>query len=277
MVVRSLRRRTPGLETVVVTMKTHGDRSQRPGSSPDFTGALEEALREGAIDLAVHSAKDLMAADPPGLHIAAYPRRADPRDCFIAQEGLLRSRAHIGSSSLRRRAQLLRWRPDLRIQDIRGNVDTRIRSVQDRTLDAVIVAKAGVDRLGRSAEISGILPTERFLPAPGQGALAVQVRARDRSTRALVRKVDHPPTRAAVQAERALARALAASCNVPLGALATVRGRRLSLRAEVLSCDGTRSVRASRTGRIDRPEELGRELARDLTRAGARSLIEEAP
>ena len=274
LVVRSLRRHHPGLRVEVVPITTRGDRDPRRGISPDFTGAIEKALSSGAIDVAVHSAKDLAAGDPPGLVIAAYPPRADPRDGWVSrQRGLLPKGAHVGTSSVRRRAQLLRWRPDLVPREIRGNVDSRIRKVASRQVDAIIVARAGVVRLGRSNELRGVLPLRWFLPSPGQGALAVQTRASDGRTRSLVRAIDHPPTRASVEAERSVARTLNASCNVPLGALARVHDSRLRICAEVLSSDGVRSLRASRAGPATRARALGRSVGEALKQAGAGRLL----
>lgn len=257
-------------------MTTRADRDLRPGRPADFTSTLESALRAREIDLAVHSAKDLLAEDSAGLAVAAYPRRADPRDCLVLQRADLRAGARIGSSSLRRHAQLLRWNPSLRVEEVRGNVDTRIRLVRDRQLDGVILAKAGIDRLRRSADISVVLPLQRFLPAPGQGALAVQVRARDRGMRTVVATIDHRPTRAAVEAERAVAAALGASCDIPLGALALSRGGRLHLRAEVLSPDGARSIAVTAVGAPGQATAIARRAARRLRTAGVRDLLERA-
>lgn len=273
-VMRLFRRIDPRRPVEFVSVTTQGDRDLRPGVSPDFTGALEQALLEGEIDVAVHSTKDLAAFDRPGLVIAAYPRRADPRDCWVAgNRRSLPEGARVGTSSLRRRAQLLRWRPDLRLKEVRGNVDTRISLVRARTVDAVVLAKAGIDRLGRAEEVSGILPLGRFLPAPGQGAIALQVRRRDRSTRALAARVDHSATRSCVEAERSLARGLGASCDVPLGALARVGRGKFWLEAEVLSEDGVRSVRSALPGSLASPRALGRRVALRLERAGARALL----
>ena len=273
-VVRSLRRHHPGLRVEVIPITTRGDQDRRRRIPPDFTGAIEQALRRGAIDVAVHSAKDLAAGDPPGLVIAAYPPRADPRDGWVSRHrGFLPKGARVGTSSVRRRAQLLRWRPDLVVREIRGNVDRRIRKVASLQLDAIVVARAGVVRLGRSSELRGVLPLRWFLPSPGQGALAVQARASDGRTRSLVRAIDHPPTRASVEAERSVARTLNASCNVPLGALARVHDGRLRIRAEVLSVDGARSLRASRAGAPSRAQTLGRSVGEALKRAGADRLL----
>ncbi len=173
LVVRRLRRADPNATFEVVAVDSAGDRDRSGRSAPDFTGKFEEMLDRGRIDLAVHSAKDLPARTGSPFAIVAYPPRADPRDCFVARKDLdplrLPPRARIGSSSLRRRAQLLRWRPDLRVHEIRGNVDTRIALVRTGVIDAIVVAVAGMTRLGRRSEISGLLPSRRFLPAPDRG------------------------------------------------------------------------------------------------------------
>lgn len=274
LVVRALQRRTPGLRIEVKTVTTQGDRSRRPRGSPDFTGAIEDALREGRIDAAVHSAKDLPAEDPTDLVIAAYPRRADVRDCWIANDDRpLPLGARVGTSSVRRIAQLHRWRPDLKVCEVRGNVGTRIRLSREGRVDAVVLAKAGVERLGRAGEVSGVLSLRWFLPSPGQAALAVQTRADDPRARSVVRTIDHRPTRAAVEAERCVAETLGASCNVPLGTLARVGNGRLSLSAEVLSTDGARTVRSRMDGSASSARNLGRRLGVALERAGARALL----
>ncbi|MFZ1023500.1 MAG: hydroxymethylbilane synthase, partial [Thermoplasmata archaeon] len=220
-----------------IPVDTSGDRDRSPGSSPDFTDSIDRALIGGTIDLAVHSAKDLPVELDPRLALLACPRRADPRDCLVfASEGVSRTLprgAKVGSSSLRRRAQLLRWRPDLTVVEIRGNVGTRIGLVQSGAIDAAILAVAGISRLGRSAEIGRILPATSFLPAPAQGALAVVARSGDTLLSSVVSRLDHAATRACVTAERAFAAALGGDCQVPLGALAKGHGESISVEGEV--------------------------------------------
>ncbi|MGI0067396.1 MAG: hydroxymethylbilane synthase, partial [Thermoplasmata archaeon] len=177
--VRRLARAIPAATFETVVVETEGDRDRRAGVALDFTSALERQLRRREIDLAIHSTKDLAARDPPDLGIVAYPPRADPRDCLVAARGALARGGSVGSSSLRRRAQLARWRPDLSIREIRGNVDTRIRAVRSGRLDAVIVARAGLVRLRRGREATTVLPWKRFVPSPGQGAIAIEMRRRD--------------------------------------------------------------------------------------------------
>lgn len=274
-VIARLRRAHPNATFEVVAVESAGDRS--PGASPDFTGVLERLLSRRRIDIAVHSAKDLPARTAREFSIVAYPPRADPRDCLVARTGVdamrLPPRSRIGSSSLRRRAQLLRWRPDLRVPEIRGNVDTRIGLVRTGAVDAVILAVAGVVRLARDSEISATLPSRAFLPAPGQGALALEARREDRRVGRLAARIDSPRVRAAVTAERELAGAIGGDCNLPLGALARVRSGALVLRAEALSPDGTIALAARGTASPDRAASLGRRVGRALAGAGARELL----
>lgn len=274
LVLGALRREAPRRRFELVGILTAGDRG---GAATDFTGALAEALRSGRIDLAVHSAKDLPARDPPDLVVAAYPRRADFRDCVVRAPGrrgpLLPDGARVGSSSRRRRAQLLRARPDLTVVPIRGNVDSRLRRLDRGDLDAVVLAAAGLLRLGRADAIGGYLDPARFLPCPGQGALAVAVRRADRPLRALARRLDHPATRSAVAAERAVAAGLGTDCDAPFGALGRVRGGALRLRAELLEPEGRSTVAASGGGPAGAPLGLARAVARRLRAGGADALL----
>jgi hydroxymethylbilane synthase len=276
LVVDRLARRVPDHRFETVPIETSGDRDRRAGSSPDFTDAIDRALARGEIDLAVHSAKDLPSELDRRFVLAACPPRADPRDCLIVAADLdplhLSSGARVGSSSLRRRAQLLRWRPDLTVVEIRGNVDTRLAMVRSGSVDAVIVAVAGVARLGRASEVGRVLPTRTFLPAPAQGALAVVARAADRNLIQVAGRVDDPPSHACVVAERAFSASLGGDCRVPLGALARSRSGLLTLTGEVLSVDGRSRLRARRSGVTRRAEELGRALGGELRRAGAMRL-----
>ncbi len=277
LVARALARAHRELSVRLCPMATSGDRVLRPGTAPDFTDALDRALLDGTVDVAVHSAKDLPVAPVPGLTVAACPRRADPRDCLVVAGsvavGELPKGARVGSSSLRRQAQLLRWRPDLQVVELRGNVDRRVARVRSGELDAVILAVAGLVRLGRSDEIRRRLPTAEFLPAPAQGALAVVVRANDRKTLALAREIDDPPTHAAVVAEQAFAALLGGDCRVPLGALARLHRGRLRLEGEVLSPDGRVRLRGSAVGRLADARGVGRRLARGLLARGAGLLL----
>jgi hydroxymethylbilane synthase len=275
-VLRRLRRVLPTRTFEAVPIETSGDADRSKGSSPDFTDAIDRALARGDIDLAVHSAKDLPAVLDRRFSLAALPPRADPHDCLVVSGAVSRlpldRGARVGSSSVRRRAQLLRWRPDLRVIDIRGNVDTRIGLVQRGTVDAAILAVAGIARLHRSSEIACILPVQSFLPAPAQGALALLTRATDTTLTREVHRVDDPPTRTRVTAERAFSAALGGDCRVPLGALATLKGGTLTLTGEVLSPNGRTRLRARRAGRPGEAEALGRDLGASLLARGALGL-----
>ena len=277
-VVARLIRTVPAARFEVVPLDASGDRDLTPGSSPDFTDALDRALLRGELDLAVHSAKDLPAELDPELAIVACPRRADPRDCLVANTprpaASLPRGARIGSSSLRRRAQLLRWRPDLAVVEVRGNVDSRIRQVRSGALDAVMLAVAGVSRLGRAKEIGHIFPAASFVPAPAQGALAVVARASDSAAASVAHRVDDGGTHTAVVAERAFAAALGGDCRLPLGALATLRGETVSLVGEVLSPDGRRSLRKRRHAPASEAAAVGSILGEEMRRGGALDLMD---
>ena len=234
------------------------------------------------IDAAIHSLKDLPGQLDHRLTLAAVPEREDPRDALISRHGLrladLPAGAVVATSSLRRSAQVLHLRPDLRIADIRGNVDTRLRkALAPDGPDATILAVAGLRRLGLDGHITEILPVDVLTPAVGQGALAVEVRADDRRTRRLLKQIDHPPTRQAVTAERAVLATLGGGCQVPLGAYAAVapEGELLRLIAVVASLDGKRLIRVEREGPVRRPVALGRSVARELLRRGAAQILDE--
>ncbi len=270
-VLRHLRALDPQLRFEVVALRTAGDRSLRPipelGRTGVFTGELERALQEGAVDLAVHSLKDLPTVSTPGLVVAAVPAREDPRDVLVgpwASLDALPAGARVGTTSPRRKAQLLAHRRDLQVVPLRGNVDTRLRKVASGEVDAAVMAAAGLLRGGWADRIRQYLDPEVVLPAPGQGALAVQVRERDERLRELAGQIDHPPTRAAVEAERAFLKALKGGCSLPAGALATLEAGWLRLRVRVLSGDGSRQVSAVREGGPEDAERLGREAAEEV-------------
>ncbi len=275
-VVASLSRRRAAPRFEIVPIVPSGDRALRSGASPDFTDALDRALLDGRIDLAVHSAKDLPSTLDPRLTLAACPDRADPRDALVLRGRRPRSRlargGRVGSSSPRRRAQLLRWRRDLDVVEIRGNVGRRLDLVGRGDVDAAVLAVAGLARLGRSAEIARILPTRGFLPAPAQGALAVLTRTDAPELRRLVGGIDRPIVRACVLAERQVADTLRADCRMPLAALATPRRNVLTLRAEVLDPSGRTSVRYRAQGSAARAVDLGREVGAHLLGQGAQEL-----
>ena len=281
-VARQLRALGHTVELVEVT--TEGDTSTASlatiGGTGVFAAALRRALLAGEVDLAVHSLKDLPTAAEPGLVVAAVPVREDPRDVLVAASGAtlgeLPAGSLVGTGSPRRVAQLAALGLGLELKDIRGNVDTRIAMVRDGALDAVVLARAGLARLGRLAEATEVLDPLQVLPAPGQGALAVECRDDDPSTIALVRELEDPDTRAAVTAERAVLAALEAGCSAPVGALAEVvegqDGVELSLRAFVGAVDGSVDLRRSLVGSLERPAELGERLAAVLLEDGAGAL-----
>lgn len=279
-VLARLERASPGSRFEVVPVDTSGDRDRSIGGSPDFTDTIDRALLHGEVDLAVHSAKDLPVELDRRFALLAVPPRANPRDCLVVGRGRdarsLPHGARAGSSSLRRRAQLLRWRRDLTVVEVRGNVDTRLRLVASGEVDAIVLAVAGITRLGRAAEIDRVLPTTSFLPAPAQGALAVVARSGDSDLASAVRRIDHRASRLCVTAERRFAAALGGDCRVPLGALATVRGGTISLTGEVLAPDGRLSLRRRRVGPARDAETLGAQLGRDLLARGASDLISSA-
>jgi hydroxymethylbilane synthase len=276
-VLRRLRRAVPDLKFEPVPIETSGDRTTAPEGSTDFTDAIDRALLLGTVDLAVHSAKDLPSVLDRRFVLAACPRRGDPRDCLVVAPGLSASRlpkgARVGSSSPRRRAQLLRWRRDLEVVPLRGNVDTRLERVRARTVDAAVLAVAGLVRLRRGATIGTRLQPQQFLPAPGQGTLAIVTRAGDRSLVQRLGAVNDRTTHECLTAERALAAELGGSCHVPMGALATIRPDGLALEGEVLDPDGHATVRMRRVGDRGAPAELGVAVARGLRVLGADELI----
>ena len=280
-VIDLLSARHPAVRWDVVGITTKGD-VQRTASLASlgrgvFVKEIEAALLSGEIDLAVHSLKDLPTEQTPGLAIAAYPLRDDPRDALVSRRGLplelLPLGARVGTSSVRRAAQALAARPDVAVRPLRGNVDTRLRKALTDEYDAIIVAAAGVLRLGMGDRITQYLPSEVCLPEAGQGALAVQVRADDAGTSRLAAVIDDAPTRQAVTAERAVVTALGGGCTVPIAALALVRGAELEIQGLVASADGKRLVRAKVVGRADAAEQAGKDLALKLLEMGANEIL----
>lgn len=271
-------------EVELVEISTHGDRSSQAvtemGSTGVFVSALRDALTAGHIDFAVHSYKDLPTAPADGLVLAAVPARADSRDALVARDGLtfaeLPAGATVGTGAPRRVGQLRHVRPDLELVAIRGNVDTRLRMVTDGRLDAVVVACAGLDRIDRSAAATDILGVEVMMPAPAQGALAIECRADDTALREVLGVLEDPTTRAAVTAERAMLAALEAGCTAPIGAFATTDERDLVLHGVVAAVDGSAAVRLSRTGPPTDADAIGRSLASDLVAAGVTDLLGSA-
>ena len=262
-----------GREAEIVVIKTSGDKMQQApltqiGGKGIFIKELEEALIEEAIDLAVHSVKDVPTDIPSRLMFPAVCRRDDVRDCLVGSTlANLRNGARVGTSSLRRQAQLRHLRPDLDLRDLRGNVDTRLRKVESGEYEAVMVAKAGLDRLGLSKRISEVLSPEVCMPAVGQGAIAVQCRLKDTEAGDLLAPLDDAETRTAIIAERALLGALQGGCQVPLGAWARVERGELVLDACVCSVDGSQYVKQRATALPDQAAQLGEHMARKIGRA----------
>ncbi len=261
-------------------IKTTGDKITdvplaKVGTKGLFTKEIEEALLAGQIDLAVHSMKDLPTVVPEGLTIAAIPEREDPRDAILGCKLLdLPSGAKVGTSSLRRAAQLRALRPDLEVEPVRGNLDTRLRKLDEGRYMAIVLAAAGLRRMGWDGRIAEILSTNYMCPAVGQGALAIETRAGGGAAYEICDKLDHVPTRVCVTAERALLAALGGGCQVPIGAYATLDGGELHLTAVVAAPDGSRLIRRNATGPEDSPEELGTQLGTDLLEAGADDILE---
>jgi hydroxymethylbilane synthase len=277
-----------GREVALVDVTTEGDVSRAPlatiGGTGVFVGALRDALLRGEVDVAVHSLKDLPTTDPEALVVAAVPPREDPRDAVVARDrltlGELPVGARVGTGSPRRAAQLQALGLGLEVVPVRGNVDTRLRKVHDGELDAVVLARAGLARLGRLDEVTEALDPLQMLPAPGQGALAVEVRAGDEELVERVRQaLDDRATRVAVTAERTVLADLEAGCSAPVGALAELvegdDGEELWVRAVALSPDGALSVRRSASGSAHDPAGLGRRLAAEMLEDGAARLLGE--
>jgi len=287
--VADLIREHLGREVELVEVSTEGDRSAAPlatlGGTGVFVSALRDALLAGEVDVAVHSLKDIPTTPADGIALAAVPQREDPRDAVVARDGLtlgeLPVGSRLGTGSPRRVSQLEALGLGLEIEGIRGNVDTRIRKVREGEVDAVVLARAGLARLGRLDEVTEVLDPLQMLPAPGQGALAVECRSGDTDLVAALGRLDDAPTRAAVTAERAVLNTLEAGCSAPLGALAEVvegeDGEELWLRAVALSEDGGLSVRMSATGPVAEAEQLGRRLASDMLDDGAADLMHAPP
>jgi len=259
------------VETVVI--RTTGDRVRDRtlaaiGGKGLFTREIEEALLAGMVDLAVHSLKDVPTILPDGLVIASHLPRADPRDAFVSPKAAtlaeLPARAVVGTASLRRQAQVLHARPDLKIIPLRGNVETRLRKLAEGAIDATLLAVAGLVRLGAEAAITGIMPIEQMLPAPAQGTIAVEARAGDRRVLQWLAAIDDAPTAACSAAERALLAGLDGSCRTPIAALAQIAGERLTLRARIIRPDGRECHDAERAGSIVDATALGHETAADL-------------
>jgi hydroxymethylbilane synthase len=273
-----------GVDAEIVIIKTTGDKMQQAsfaqiGGRGVFIKELEEALLNEAVDLAVHSVKDIPTDVPSRLCFPLICRREDTRDCLISAQGetlaTLRQGARVGTSSLRRQAQIRHMRPDLDVRELRGNVDTRLRKVESGEYDAILLAKAGLDRLGWSNRISEVLQPDVCLPAVGQGALGVQARQKDTEIADALAPLDDFETRQSIVAERSLLGRLEGGCQVPLGAWARFERGELVMDAVVCSPDGSQNIRQRAAAPPDQARELGQRMAQMLIESGAREILEE--
>jgi hydroxymethylbilane synthase len=276
--------RFPDTEITIKIIKTSADKDQttsiRSGSSIGvFVKELEQALMKEEIDLAVHSMKDLPTKIPEGLHIAAIPEREDARDAFISTHAKALSElpagSLIGTGSVRRQSQILAIRPDLKVKDIRGNIDTRLNKLQDGTYDAIILACAGLNRLGFQDRISALLSFEQMLPAPGQGALALEARVSDSRITPIAAALNHAPTAIAVSAERSFLQRMGGGCNVPVAVYARFNGNLIEIEGLAASPDGRRIVRESAKASMELVNEAAISLADRILEKGGREILKE--
>jgi len=280
-VVERLKEQWPETEFTIRTITTSGDRGADPRERGIFVKEIERALLEGEIDIAVHSLKDLPTKTPPGLKVASIPRRVDPRDALIGRGAYkslkkLPKGARVGTGSVRRKAQLLAFRPDLEVVPIRGNVDTRLKLLGTGEFDAIVLAAAGLLRLDQRNRIDEFLDPEIVLPAPGQGALALEVRQGDDLAEELAYSLNHRETQIRVTAERAFLARLGAGCLAPAGALAYLEDGELRLEGVVAAPDGSELIRGEIFGPPEEAKELGEELAEDILEQGGDALLKEA-
>jgi len=280
-VIDELKRAVSGPKYDVITIQTEGDKKHENGTFEGkgiFTKEIEKALIEEEVDVAIHSMKDLTVELPPGITIAAIPKRADPHDVLISNGKRifmqLPAGSRIGTSSPRRRSQLLAARGDLRVVDIRGNIETRLRKLTSGAYDAVILAAAGLERLHLESKRAEVLPISLMLPAIGQGALAIQARTSDQDVVDLVNKIDHPTTRREIEAERAFSKSLGGNCRTPIAAYARSNSSKLTIEGMIASVNGQMLVRSRITSDNPNSLQVGEELARSLLDKGAGTLLE---
>jgi len=269
------RLRANGVETEIVGITTSGDRDTvvtgPAGLKGMFVAEIVRALHDGEVDVAVHSAKDLPAEDEDGLVLGAVPERASPLDVLVTRDGDLPPDSVVGTSSLRRQAQVFRWRPDVLLKDLRGNVDTRLRKLAEGELDAIVLAAAGLMRLGIVPEHAAPMSVTEIIPAPGQGCLAIQARADDAPTLEALAALDHTATRTALIAERSVMRRLGGGCALPLGAFADVEEGRVRMVAGVFSPDGAREARTA--VEAEDPEDAAALAEGDLRASGSDEIL----
>jgi len=283
-IAECIRTQYPEIEVTLRHIVTTGDKIldvplAKIGGKGLFTKELENAMLAQEIDLAVHSLKDMPTQLPAGLVLAAITERVDPGDALLSPKygeiDKLPQGAKVGTSSLRRKAQLLKYRPDLRICDLRGNLDTRLKKMETEGFDAIILAVSGLKRLGWQELITQILPTEICLPAVGQGALAIEARASDEEVLSMVEFLNHQPTRWAVEAERAYLAEAEGGCQIPIGVYGQLAEEKLLLEAVILSVDGKRQIHQTISGAPTAGIELGRTLAQDMLDKGGRAILQE--
>lgn len=278
----ALRKAHPGAKFEIVTISTRGDVDRRPLFTMDEKGIFErevnEAVRKGEVDFAVHSLKDIPSDLSKELTVACIPKRAAPNDVLVNHKGLkldgLQAGAVVGTSSLRRAVQISRARADLRVRPIRGNVETRVNKVRSGEYDAIVLAEAGLSRIGMKDVIAERFSIRDFVPAPGQGAIAIVCRRSDGKTAAMLGRIEDARSRAEITAERALIEKVEGGCRFPLGAVAVAGGNRMTLHASVFSSDGARNIRVKKAGRVQDPASLGVSVADTLLEQGAAELAE---
>ena len=283
-VISELKRLNPGLEFQIEKISTKGDKItnaplSRLGGVGLFTKELEVALIKEKIDIAVHSAKDVPTEIHEGLTIGATPKREDPHDVLISCNNAslekLPDNARIGTSSLRRKAQLLAFREDYKILDLRGNLDTRLKKLEEEDLDAIVVACAGLLRMNYTGQISQIIPFDIMLPAVGQGSLCIEIRKDDTRIQKIVSDIDDEQTRIAVKTERSLLAKLQGGCQVPIGAYAEIQGKEVSIEAIICTLDGDHAIRDRHSGPKNQAAKIGEELARRMLENGGLKILHE--
>jgi hydroxymethylbilane synthase len=282
MVIAQLRAAHPALDIILEIIHTTGDARRdvpfaQVGTKGMFVKEIEEALLAGAIDVGVHSLKDMPSELPPGLALACIPTRGDPRDALLTRHGRLLmelpTNAVVGTSSIRRQAQLRALRPDLRLEELRGNLDTRLRKLDDGQYDAIVLACAGLNRLGLAERITQAIPPEMCVPAVGQGALALEIRADDTATHTLLSSIHDPLTADCIHAERGFQAGLNGGCTVPAGALATLDGDMLTLLAVIAAPDGSQVLLDTETSHRANATSLGMGMATRLLNRGGDALL----
>ncbi|OLC35057.1 MAG: hydroxymethylbilane synthase [Thaumarchaeota archaeon 13_1_40CM_4_38_7] len=278
-VISELQKNSPETEFKIITIKTKGDTDARPlftiNQKGIFEKEIDRAVAEKRVDFAVHSLKDVPAELPDELVLACIPKREDPNDVFISKDGqtldTIKKGAVIGTSSLRRAVQIIRIRPDVIVRPIRGNIETRIKKIDDGSFDAIVLAQAGLRRLGLDVKFQA-LPVDRFPPSPGQGAIAIVARKDNQMLIELLKKIEDPQSRYAIEAERSLSIFIDSGCRFPVGALAQKRGNKLTLSVTVYSVDGSKAIIVEKDSEPTHAHELGKQVASELASKGIAEL-----